>query len=67
MAHLEEGGSTQPRHILSKVAADARVDLEEGRAPIGPHLVVGGRVRVVRVLDLIAALALVLTLTLTLT
>ena len=46
MAHLEEGGSTQPRHILSKVAADARVDLEEGRAPIGPHLVVGGRVRV---------------------
>ena len=49
LAHLEEGGSTQPRHILREVAADARVDLEEGRAPIGPHLVVGGRVRRVRV------------------
>ena len=49
LAHLEEGGSTQPRHVLSEVAADACVDLEEGGPPIGPHLVVGGRVRVVRV------------------
>ena len=37
---LEERGSSRAWHILRKVAADARVHLEERGATIGTHLIV---------------------------
>ena len=37
---LEERGSSRAWHILRKVAADARVHLEERGATVGTHLIV---------------------------
>ena len=35
VGRLEEGGSSRARHVLRKVAADVRVDLEEGGSAVG--------------------------------